>query len=959
MAADQTISLMVNGERRQISAPADKTLLDVLRDDLDLTGAKLACDDGECGSCFVLLGDRPVMSCKLAASRATDKEIVTIEGLAGEGLAGQDKGGQAKGVLHPLQEAFLEAGATQCGFCIPGMIMRAEALLRNKPEPSQDEIVKSLSRNLCRCTGYLKIFEAVAYAAELKKGRARSNWADKSKARGIGATVRRKDTPGTVDGTAKYAADLKMAGMLFGQVLRSPHHHARILSIDSAAAAALPGVEAVVTAADIPGSATMSNCQPQTYLFPSDRTRFLGEGIAAVAAVSPEIAKAALAKIEVVYEPLPAVLGIEEALREEACSLFDAAPNFSPATELHDGDIDGGFAEADVVVEDTFTTSRREHAAMEPEAALAYVDENGILVIKSPLYHPFLQGQQSIAATLDLPVEKVRIVCPAMGGNFGKRGDALAPTVAGLLSLKTGKPVSVVFGRAESILGSSKTPSTRMTYKIGARKDGRIVALQATVHRNMGGWAPYLSAQTTKGTELCAYESIASTMSHITGPYEIANVHATLVDVITNGPRTVPLRGTSGNYLPFAIESLIDRLARELDMDPIELRLRNVLDIGSRTHLGQVMRDSVGIKAELEALREPWAAVRNGAKGNGATPTDEPWKRGVGVACGWRNITYVSMPDISAGAELMADGKIEVLAGSVEQGQGCTSQFAQIASEAMNLPMDLVVVTIGDTLRAPYPVPTFSSITTLVTGKAVLNAVEALREAMVEVAAELLATPPGDIEVLDGFAISKGAPGRMVAFAEIGRQFDSRGLARRREGTFVYEGRATDNSLAGAARSGPMKATDGDEAPDMVYGFNAAIAELEVNEKTGQVRLLQLVNAADPGTIISPQAVQGQIDGGLSFGIGTALSEAFHPDNPPTLRHYGLPTTRDIAPTVTSINIETPSPRGPFGAKSVAEMCVIAPVPAIVNAIADATGKRLHAIPATADRIQAALKEPA
>ena len=480
---DSDIVLMVNGEARELTVPAERTLLDVLREDLDLTGAKMACDDGECGSCIVLLNDKPQMSCKLRAVRAQGKALTTIEGLGGDG------------VLHPLQEALSSEG---------------------------------------------------------------------------------------------------------------PHHHAHILS-------------------------------------------------------------------------------------------------------------------ADIIVEDTFKTARREHAAMEPEAALAYLDESGMLVVKSPLYHPFVQGQESIANTLALDVDKVRVICPAMGGNFGKRGDAQAPTVAGLLALKTGYPVRVVFSRSESLLGSSKTPSTIMTYKIGARKDGRVVALQATVHRNMGIWAPYLAGITTQGQELCRFESIPATLSHITGPYEIPNVRATLYDVVANGPRSVPLRGTSGGYLPLAIESLLDRIAAELDIDPVEFRRRNALGVGSRTHLGQVMTDSVGIRAELDALREPYRQCLSRPRGkvNGT-----PWRRGVGVGCGWRSITYVNMPDISAAVELLPDGRVRVLAGSVEQGQGAMTELAQIVSEALDLPMEAIEVTIGDTCLAPYPVPTFSSITTLVTGKAVQNAAE-------------------------------------------------------------------------------------------------------------------------------------------------------------------------------------------------------------------------------------------
>ena len=240
---DSHIVLSVNGVTRELAVPAERTLLDVVREDLDLTGTKMACDDGECGSCFMLLGEKAVMSCRLAAVRAQGKEVTTIEGLGGNG----------SGVLHPLQEAFLEMGATQCGFCIPGMIIRAEALLRSKPSPDRETLVKSLSRNMCRCTGYMKIFDAVLYAAELKQGRARRNWPGRDNDRGVGTSVPRLDSPDTVDGAARYAADLKMDGMLHAKILRSPHHHARILSIDTSEARALPGVAAVVTADDIPG----------------------------------------------------------------------------------------------------------------------------------------------------------------------------------------------------------------------------------------------------------------------------------------------------------------------------------------------------------------------------------------------------------------------------------------------------------------------------------------------------------------------------------------------------------------------------------------------------------------------------------------------------------------------------------------------------------------------------------
>lgn len=275
------------------------------------------------------------------------------------------------------------------------MIIRAEALLRSKPSPDRETLVKSLSRNMCRCTGYMKIFDAVLCAAELKQGRARRNWPGRDNDRGVGTSVPRLDSPDTVDGAARYAADLKMDGMLHAKILRSPHHHARILSIDTSEARTLPGVAAGVTAEDIPGTPVNSNCQPQTWLFPADRARFLGEAIVAVAAETVEVAAEAVDRIKVDWEVLPGMPDLEDVLDGDGPELYPGMPNVSPPTEFHDGDIAKGFAEADVIVEDTYRTARREHAAMEPEAALAYVDDTGTLIVKSPLYHPFVQGQES------------------------------------------------------------------------------------------------------------------------------------------------------------------------------------------------------------------------------------------------------------------------------------------------------------------------------------------------------------------------------------------------------------------------------------------------------------------------------------------------------------------------------------------------------------------------------------
>ena len=309
------IILSVNGQRRRVAPGPSRTLLDVLRDDLDLTGAKKACDNGECGSCIVLMGRKPAKACLLAPGRAVGRDITTIEGLAPR----SSDAAPESSALHPLQQAFLEAGATQCGFCIPGMIMKAEALLIANNNPSRADVIRSLSKNLCRCTGYVKIIDAVLQASRLMRSNAAPERSRPATGRTVGVSVPRLDSPGTVDGRAKYAADLKMDGMLHARILRSTVHHARILSIDTSEAQTMPGVAAVVTAADVPGTPYLPNCQPQVYVFPHDKVRFLGEGLAAVAAVSEEAAEAALAKIKVELEPLP-----------EVVELADAAPGDAP-----------------------------------------------------------------------------------------------------------------------------------------------------------------------------------------------------------------------------------------------------------------------------------------------------------------------------------------------------------------------------------------------------------------------------------------------------------------------------------------------------------------------------------------------------------------------------------------------------------------------------------------------------
>ena len=932
MTTKEHIILTVNGERRELEVDPSRPLLEVLREDLDLTGSKRACDDGECGSCMVLLGQKGVMSCLLPVSRAQNKEITTIEGLAEDGE------------LHPLQEAFIEVGASQCGFCIPGIIIQAGMLLKHKPDPSREDVVKYLARNICRCTGYTKVIDAVLYAAELKRGGERRSKANDGNGHMVGGRIDHLDTLKEVIGEAKYAGDLKVEGMLYAKVLRSPHHHARILSMDISEAEAMPGVETVITAKDVPGKMFMLNGRPQIYVFPQDKVRYLGEGLAAVGAVSEEIAEEAVRRIRVEYEPLPAVLDLIDAMKDDAPLIFSPAPNATEVGKVVQGDVEKGFAEADVVVENTYTTPRWEHLAMEPEAALAYLDEEDRMTVHAPFHHSF-RAHRFIAEMLALDQDKVRIICPTMGGGFGSRGDFYAASMAALLAFKTKRPVRIVYTREESLLSSGKSPSYHMKYKTGATRDGKLVAIEMELLTNGGTWANYM-APYTGGEEMIMFGTLATSkapkgaLTHTTGPYYVPNYRGRTREVCTNGPRSTPLRGTQGPPLAFAFESQMDQLAAKLGMDPLEFRLKNALEVGSRTHYGQVMQESVGAKATLEAMRGPYAEAQRWAASGNSDPTS-PWKRGAGLAATWRSIIGQgdsrNVNPVLAAVDLLEDGRVQVFAGVVEEGQGPKTTLAQIASQELGVPLESLVMTVGDTYLAPYAVETNSSKITIMVGQAVQNASRQLKEALGQEAAKILEDTSENIQIQDGSAFSSRFPEEKLSLGQLATHLREGGVPSKYEGSFVWE------------------RSDDYDGPNVLYAYTAQVSEVEVNVETGQVKVLRVAHASDAGTVVNPKALEGQIEGGIAFGMGFALKEKFDPDKTRGLKDYKLVTIREAPEEVKVLFVGEPLSIGPFGAKGAGEMSVIAPVPSIINGIADATGARIFDLPATPEKVLEAL----
>ena len=592
---DIRLEATING--RKVSRPAkpSQRLLDFLRDDLHLTGNKEGCGAGECGTCSVFVDGVLMKSCLLPVAKAQGAKIETIESLA------------KTGELSVLQRAFHQAGASQCGFCIPGMVMAATAALRANPFADREEIKERLGGNICRCTGYQKIFDAVEMARDVQNGRLPATvFAEVEAEQGdfIGKAVRRIDAPSKVSGRLKYAGDMTMPDMLHVQVLRSPHAHARIVSIDTSAAEAMEGVEGVITSADVPGEdgfGVFVNDQP---IMARGKVRYVGDAVAAVAAEDLITAKRAAAAIKVEYEPLAPVFDPEEAMRKGAAIVHDYAPdNVTKHIPIRVGDVEKGFAESDLVVEETYSTQAIEHAYLEPEAGLAYVDHDGVVTVVSPSQN-ITHHRHMLARIIAKPISKVRFIMSPVGGGFGGKEDMIYQGMLALLAMKTGRPVRLVFTREESIVSTAKRHPSRTTLRMGLMRDGSIRASQMTVICDGGAYGLSTEGVMRKAAILAA------------GPYVIPNVRVDVYGIYTNNTPSGAFRSFGALQTEFATESHLDICAERLGLDPFEIRRINAMRDGAVTHTRQKL-GSVSLLRCLEAAEkasgwEPGAPASRG-----------------------------------------------------------------------------------------------------------------------------------------------------------------------------------------------------------------------------------------------------------------------------------------------------------------------------------------------------------
>lgn len=911
------IHFIVNGKDVDIEVDASEMLADVLREKLGLIGTKIGCNEAECGACTVIINGKPILSCTYPAVRANGKTILTIEGLAKETEEGE--------CLHPLQEAFIKHGAVQCGFCIPGQIMTSYALLQENPSPSDEEIRYALKDTLCRCGSYPSIERAIHSAQEaMKTGKSviSPKVDDSIRAQNvIGHSHVRPEALDKVTGKALYTDDLKFPGMLIGVTKRSGVPHGIITKLNVDAARKVPGVVAVLTAEDIPGQINHGLVIQDwpTLVGIGQKVRYVGDAIAIVAAETKEAAEEALDKIEVEYQLLPVITSAVQA-NEPGVEKIHESGNLLKHIKVRKGDIEKGFEESDVIIERTFHTGIVDHAFIEPECSIARVTEDGRIEVYVGSQIPY-QDRSQIAAVMNMPEDRIRVKGMMIGGGFGGKEDIMGQIHAALLAWKTKRPVKILYDRHESLVVHPKRHATQITVKMGAKRDGTLVAVKTELYGDTGAYASLGEKVMTRAT------------THSTGPYTIPHVKADCFAMYTNNPPAGAFRGFGVLQSAFAIETTIDELAETLGIHPVEIRLKNALKVGSVTNTGQLLKDSVGL---VECIDKTWAEMQR-------LGGDEPFKakidpqnpnlvRAWGLAVAFKNTGLGGGAPDKAGAEveLYPDGVVEVRTSSAELGQGLVTVLQLIAAEELGLKTKDVKVYLSDTDKTPDGGPTTASRQTYVTGNAVKGAATALRDAITSVLAEHFDIAPDKIKYIEGLA---QVGEQKVTFGEIAHliQHDGKSLI----ASYEYW----------APKTMPLG-----EGGDMhfVYSYAAQAAEVEVNSITGEVKVLHVISANDVGTAINPLGLKGQVEGGVVMGLGNALTERFIVKDgyviTDRLAKYRIPSIA-VTPEITSIIVEHPAGEGPFGAKGVGEVVSIPTTPAITNAIYNAVGVRVRSLP--------------
>jgi CO/xanthine dehydrogenase Mo-binding subunit/aerobic-type carbon monoxide dehydrogenase small subunit (CoxS/CutS family) len=899
------MSFHVNGQSFALEPRPGQCLRTFLRD-LGWFGVKKGCDAGDCGACTAWLDGVAVHSCLVPAFRARGRQVTTIEGLA------------PAGALHPTQQAFIDAQGFQCGFCTAGMIMTAAAL---GAEDRQD-LPRVLKGNLCRCTGYRSIEDAIRGVGTVEQPRPGA---------AFGASVPAPASGAIVTGQARYTLDTHLDGLLHLKLLRSPHAHARVRSIRKDRALAVPGVQAVFTWEDVPRLLFTTANHDDYHSDPNDTyildnvVRHVGQRVATVVADSVGAAEEGCRLLEVDYEPLPAVFDPEEAMRPGAPVLHAKGaesriqrPGQNILLELHGGvgDVEAGFAQADVIHEGTYTTPRAQHAHLETHCTITWIDEQRRLNVRTSSQTPFLT-KAKLCYLFSLYPDSVRVFCERVGGGFGAKQELVTEDICALATLKTGRPVQLEYTREEQFFGSTTRHPMKIHVKVGARRDGTLTALQVRIVSNTGAYGNHGGSVLFHSTEAVAV-------------YRCPNKKIDAYAVYTNTVPAGAFRGYGLTQTIFAVESAMDELARGLNLGPVEFRQRNVIGPGDpMTSLAGEPDDldcgSYGLDQCLDLVRDALA------RGNGvARPEGDDWLEGKGVALAMSACTPPTEHRSEARLGLGADGKYHLAIGSPEFGNGSATVRHQVVAAVLGTSPAHVVSTQADTDRAGYDTGPFGSAGTTVAAKAVQQAAEALRD-----------------RILD-FAARRSGAGRDRCRLEE----DAVTCAGARIGLADLHDAARQAGL-------PLEVVRKAYGSPRTVAFNVQGFRIAVHRVTGEIRVLQSVQGVDAGVVINPAQLRGQVEGGIAQGLGWALYERMVFDAEgrvvnPTFRHYRIPAYADV-PRSEVYFARTTDAFGPLGAKSMGEAPINPVAPALANALADATGIRFRDLPLAPDRIYSAI----
>lgn len=766
----------------------------------------------------------------------------------------------------------------------------------------------------------------------------------KAKREVVGQNVLKVDGLPLATGQPKFTLDMDLPGALVGKILYSPYAHAEIVSIDTSEAEKVPGVACILHYGNVPrvpyttaGQGWPEPSPYDTVLF-DKKVRYVGDRVAAVAAETEEAALEALRKIKVEYKVLPAVFTVEEALapgapiihdEEDAEGIYDAKRNIAAAVDVPIGNIEKGFAESDVVVEATCELPYSQHAAMEPHCVIAYFDEDGRLVIRSSTQVPF-HIRRVVSRVLGIPIHRIRVVKPRIGGGFGSKQEIILEPVAAALALRTGRPVKMALSREEVFVSTRTIHPAKVRVKLGAKKDGTLHAIELEAILNTGAYGAH------GGTTLYNVGSKALPLYN-----KARNLRFHGKAVYTNLPVAGAYRGYGANQGFFGLEIAMDMLAEKLGMDPIELRLRNHIRAGETSPIfeklgeGREGKPQVIRSCALEeclrigAERIGWYEKRRNPRRKG------PWAYGVGLACAMQGSGITGVDMAAATLIMNEDGSFRLLVGATDLGTGSDTVLAQIAAEVLGVPVEKISVYSSDTDFTPFDKGAYASSTTYVSGNAVLKAAEEVKRQILEVASEILEEPADDLILAGGKVVSERT-GREVSLSDVGHR------------AFYV------------ANQRQIAATASFACPESPPPFAAFFAEVAVDTETGIVRVEKFVAVADCGQPIHPKLAEGQLEGAVVQGIGHALyEEMLFSERGSTVNRtffdYRIPTVLDV-PEIEAILVPSDEPTGPFGAKSIAEVGIDGPVPAISNAIYHAVGVRLTRAPFTPERILAALR---